>query len=82
MLTMFNELNFIPYFIEAHIINRCSIPYQRLEGITPHYIISTLKANSEICNRSSHFSKLNFHCPVFKKKTEGGQTFSMGMISN
>ena len=46
------------------------------------YIISTLKANSEIRNRSSRFSNLNFHCPVFKKNTEGGQTFSMGMIRN
>ena len=55
------------------------------EGITPHYImyiISTIKANFEIRNRSSHFSNLNFHCPVFKKNTEGGKTFSMGMIRN
>ena len=62
-----------------------SIPYERLKGITPHYImyiISTLKVNSEIRNRSSRFSNLNFHCPVFKKNTEGGQTFSMGTIRN
>ena len=84
-LTVFNELNCIPFFIKRHnYINRCSIPYERLESITQHiYIISTLKANSEIRNRSSCFSNLIFiNCPVFKKNTEGGQTFSMRMIRN
>ena len=28
------------------------------------------------------FLKLNFHCPFFKKNTEGGRTFSMRMIRN
>ena len=34
MLTMFNELNWIPFLIETY-MNRRSIPYKRLEGTTP-----------------------------------------------
>ena len=41
-----------------------------------------MKTNSQIHNRSTRFLNLNFHCPVFKKKTEGGQTFSLRMIRN
>ena len=82
-LTMFNELNWILFFIEAY-INRCSIAYKRLEGTTPDYINSILKTNSEIHNRSTRFANLNFHCPVhvFKKNTEGGRTFSVRTIRN
>ena len=39
-----------------------------------------MKTNSQIHNRSTRFLNLNFHCPVFKKNTEGGQTFSLRMI--
>ena len=35
-LTMFNELNWIPFFIEAY-IGRCSIAFKRIEGTTPDY---------------------------------------------
>ena len=36
-LTMFNELNWIPFFIEAY-ISRCSnIAFKRIEGTTPDY---------------------------------------------
>ena len=41
-----------------------------------------MKTNSQIQNRSTRFLNLNFHCPVFKKNTEGGQTFSLRMIRN
>ena len=41
-----------------------------------------LKTNSEIHHRSTSFLNLNFHCPVFKKNTEGGQTFNVRMIRN
>ena len=41
-----------------------------------------MKTNSKIHNRSTRFLNLNFHCPVFKKNTEGGQTFSLRMIRN
>ena len=41
-----------------------------------------MKTNSQIHNRFTHFLNLNFHCPVFKKNTEGGQTFSLRMIRN
>ena len=35
MLTMFNELNWIPFLIETYYMNRHPIPYKRLEGTTP-----------------------------------------------
>ena len=41
-LTMFNELTWIPFFIEAY-INRCSIAFKKLGGTTPDYINSILK---------------------------------------
>ena len=41
-----------------------------------------MKTNSQIHNRSTRFLNLNFHCPVFKKNTEGGQTFSLRTIRN
>ena len=80
-LTMFNELNWIPFFIEAY-ISRCSIAFKRIEGTTPDYINTISKTNSEIHNRSTRFANLNFHCPVFKKNTEGGQAFSVRTIRN
>jgi len=80
-LTMFNELNWIPFFIEAY-ISRCSIAFKRIEGTTPDYINSILKTNSEIHDRSTGFANLNFHCPVSKKNTEGGRTFSVRTIGN
>ena len=69
-LTMSNELNWSPFFIDAY-ISRCSIAFNRIEGTTPDYINSILKTNSEIHNRSTRFANLNFHCPVFKKNTGG-----------
>ena len=80
-LTMFNELNWIPFIIEAY-ISRCSIALKRIEGTTPDYINSILKTNSEIHNRFTRFANLNFYCPVFKKNTEGGRTFSVRTIRN
>ena len=55
---------------------------KRIEGKTLDYINSILKTNSEIRNWSTHFANLNFHCPVFKKNTEGGFTFSVRTIRN
>ena len=80
-LTMFNELNWIPFFIEAY-ISRGSIAFKRIEGTTPDYINTILKTNPEIRNWSTRFANLNFHCPVFKKNTEGGRTFSVRTIRN
>ena len=80
-LTMFNELNWIPFFIEAY-ISRCSIAFKRIESTTPDYINSIFKTNSDIHNRSTRFANLNFHCPVFKKNREGGRTFSVRTIRN
>ena len=55
---------------------------KRIEGKTLDYINSILKTNSEIRNWSTRFANLNFHCPVFKKNTEGGFTFSVRTIRN
>ena len=48
-ITIFNELNWILFFIEVY-ISRCSIAFKGIEGTTPDYIKSILKTNSEICN--------------------------------
>ena len=61
-------------FYRGNYISRCSIAFKRIEGTTPDYI------NSEIHNRSTRFANWNFHCPVFKKNTEGGRTFSVRTI--
>ena len=80
---MFKELNWIPFFIEAYISRcTCSTAFKRIEGTAPDYITSILKTYSEIHNRPTRFANLNFHCPVFKKNTEGGQTFSVQTIRN
>ena len=79
-LTMFNELNWIPFFIGTYV--EIFYPYKRLEGTTPDYINSISKTNSEIHDSSTRFLNLNFHCPSFKKNTEGGRTFSMRTIRN
>ena len=77
---MFNELNWIPFFIDAYI--RCSMAFKRIEGTTLDYINSILKTNSEIHNRSTRFANLNFNCPLFKKNADGGRTFSVRTIRN
>ena len=77
---MFNELNWIPFFIWN--IRIGLLPYKRLEGTTPDYINSISNTNSDLHNRSTCFLNLNFHCLSFKKNTEGGWTFSMRTIRN
>ena len=69
-------------FYRGNHISRCSIAFKRIEGTTPDYINSILKTNSEIHKRSNRSANLNFHCPVLKKSTEGGQTFSVQTIRN
>ena len=64
-LTMFNELNCIPFFIKAY-ISRCSVAFKRIEGTTPDYVNSILKTNSEIHNILIHsFCKFEFSLPCF-----------------
>ena len=50
--------------------------------MTPDYINSISKTNSEIHNRSTYFLNLNFHSPILKKNTEGGRTLSIRTIRN
>ena len=76
---IFHKLNWIPIFIETY-ISRCLIAYMRLEGTTPDYINSILKTTSQIHNISIRFSNRYFHCPLFKKNTVRGRTFSVKRI--
>ena len=78
-ITLFNALNWVPFYTDSY-INRCSMAHKRLGGLTPDYINNILKTNSDIHTRSTRFSKLNFHCPLYKKSTEGGRTFSVRTI--
>ena len=78
-ITLFNALNWVPFYTESY-INRCSIAYKRLGGLTPDYINTILKTNSDIHTKSTRFSKLNFQCPLYKKSTEGGRTFSVQTV--
>ena len=75
-LTMFNELNWILFFIETY---TCMKIYMRLDGTSLDCIKSILKTNSQIHNRSTRFLNLNLHCPVYYKNT-AGHTFSMSTI--
>ena len=76
---IFHALNWIPTFIEAY-ISKCFIAYMRLEGITPDHINSILKTTFQIHNISIRFWNPYFHCPVFKKNTVRGRTFSVKRI--
>ena len=54
----------------------------KYENRLSNYINSILKTNSEIHNWSTRFANLNFHCPAFKKNTEGDRAFSVRTIRN
>ena len=42
-----------------------------------YYLMNTLHMNSDVHSRSTRYSNFNFICPDFKRKTEGGRTFSV-----
>ena len=83
MITKFSGMGRFTYpWCSAGALRAPELHYKRLEGTTPDYINSISKTNSKIHNRSTRFLNLNFHCPIFKKNTEGGRTFSMRTIRN
>ena len=81
ILTMFMNLTEF-HFLSRHIYVDVLQPLREYGVPAPDYINTILKTNSEIHNRSTRFANLNFHCPVFKKNTEGGRTFSVRTIRN
>ena len=59
-VTMFNKLNWIPYYNEAY-INCCGIAFKRINDDTqPNYITETLRTNSAVHSQNTRYCKLNF----------------------
>lgn len=81
-VTMFNKLNWIPYYNEAY-INRCGIAFKRINDNTqPNYIIEILRTNSDVHTRSTRYCNLNFICPHYNKASDGGRTFGVRTIKS
>ena len=72
----FNKLRWIPFYEEAKIA-KCALAFKRMEHAVPSYLINTLHMNSDVHSTSTRYSNFNFICPDFKRKTEGGRTFSV-----
>ena len=76
-VVLFNNLNWSP-FTEQSLKKRCALLYKRVYNcITPIYLDSLLVRNSEIHNRATRHSNINLVCPKYKRKTEGGRTFTI-----
>ena len=57
--------------------------YKRVHNyITPIYLNSLLVRNSESHNRATRHSNINLVCPKYKRKTEGGRTFTTRTIKD
>ena len=55
--------------------------YKRVHNyITPSYLSSLLVRNSEIYNRATRHSNIYLMRPKYKRKTEGGRTFTIRTI--
>ena len=57
-VTMFSELQWVPFYTEAY-INRCGIAYKRINRNTPDYINDILKTNSDVHTRNTRYSNIN-----------------------
>ena len=73
---LFNKLNWIPFSEQAK-LTKCCIIYKRLQGHVPTYLKSLLKLTSEIHSRKTRYANFNIVCPVVKRQTEGGRTFTV-----
>ena len=81
-VVLFNNLNWLP-FTKQSLIKRCALVYKRVHNyITPIYLNSLLVRNSEIHNRATRHSNINLVCPKYKRKTEGGHTFTIRTIKD
>ena len=73
---LFNRLKWLPFYQECEIA-KCSLAFKRINNEVPQYISERLTLNSESHSRTTRYCNLNFICPRFKRKTEGGSTFSV-----
>ncbi|KAL9978420.1 hypothetical protein ACROYT_G015933 [Oculina patagonica] len=73
---LFKILNWLPVHVEVK-INILTQVYKRINGQSPSYMNELLVPNSEINERNSRYGSVNLACPRFKRKTEGGRSFSV-----
>ena len=78
-INLFNSLGWLPFHLEANITNG-SLLFNRIAGLTPEYIKETILTNADIHNKNTRFSRYNFRCPFFNRKTEGGKAFTVRAI--
>ena len=50
--------------------------------IMPSYLDNLLVRNSEIHNRAARHSNINLMCPKYKRKSEGGRTFTIRTLKD
>ena len=81
-----NSLRYWLPFTKQSLIKRCALVYKQVHNnnyyITPIYLNSLLVRNSEIHNRATRHSNINLVCPKYKRKTEGGHTFTIRTIKD
>ena len=81
-----NSLRYWLPFTKQSLIKRCALVYKQVHNnnyyITPIYLNSLLVRNSEIHNRATRHSNINLVCPKYKRKTEGGRTFTIRTIKD
>ena len=81
-IVLFKNLNWLP-FTKQSLIKRYALVYKRVHNnITPIYLNSLLVGNSEVHNRATRHSNINLVCPKYKRKTEGGRTFTTRTIKD
>ena len=73
-VTLFNKLNWIPFYDETKINKYCVI-YKCLQGTAPEYLKNRLSKISDVSSRTTRFSDITLHCPRYIRETEGGKTF-------
>ena len=57
--------------------------YKRVHNyIMPSYLNNLLVRNSEIYNRAARHSNINLMCPKYKRKSEGGRTFTIRTLKD
>ena len=59
--------------------NKCTLFYNRLNGMCPNYMLELLKRNIDIrpSERQTRYGSLNLICPKYKRESEGARTFQV-----
>ena len=77
---LFKQIGWVPFdfilFHEAR-INKLILVYKRIFGECPPYLTQILVRNVDVNGRSSRHGHLNLICPLLKRETEGGRSFSV-----